>query len=90
MRVAISRSMGSERSALMVVRPEHGATQMSFSKYEFRVELWRLIEKHLAKADTALTYCEIDGELENAEVRLTRLADKIPDEEFDKLDPMDL
>lgn len=63
---------------------------MAFSKYEFRVELWRLIEKHLDKADTAETYCALDGELEEAAARLHRRADKIPDEDFDNLDPMDL
>ncbi|GAB9152895.1 hypothetical protein [Bradyrhizobium diazoefficiens] len=63
---------------------------MAFSKYEFRVELWRLIEKHLAKADTAETYCALDGELEEAATRLHRMSEKIPDEDFDNLDPMDL
>ncbi|QOZ33215.1 hypothetical protein [Bradyrhizobium sp. CCBAU 53421] len=59
---------------------------MAFSKYEFRVALWRLIEEYLANAETAETYVELDEELEVAATRLHRRSEKIPDEDFDNLD----
>ncbi|MCW2195006.1 hypothetical protein AB7M45_007777 [Bradyrhizobium elkanii] len=59
---------------------------MAFSKYEFRVALWRLIEEHLAKAETAETFVELDEELEVAATKLHRRSDKIPDDDFDNID----
>lgn len=60
---------------------------MGFSKYEFRVALWQLIESHLAKGESAETHVEIDAELEEAAYRLNqRGLQKIPDEDFDNLD----
>ncbi|MGY4284864.1 hypothetical protein ACVWXO_004084 [Bradyrhizobium sp. LM2.7] len=54
---------------------------MTFSKYQFRVELRRLIEKHISQSSTFEEYVLIIGELEEAKHRLDMEAEKFPDEE---------
>jgi hypothetical protein len=56
---------------------------MSFSKHQFRVELRRLIEKHIGPSSTFEDYVLITGELEEAKNRLDQEAEKFSDEEVD-------
>jgi hypothetical protein len=54
---------------------------MTFSKYQFRVELRRLIEKHISQASTFEDYVLITGEMEEAKHKLEMAAEEFPDEE---------
>ncbi|MCK1710822.1 MULTISPECIES: hypothetical protein [unclassified Bradyrhizobium] len=56
---------------------------MTFSKYQFRVELRQLIEKHISAFSTFEDYVLITGEMEEAKHRLDMEAEKFPDEEID-------
>ncbi|RZN23220.1 MULTISPECIES: hypothetical protein [unclassified Bradyrhizobium] len=56
---------------------------MTFSKHQFRVELRRLIEKHISSSSTFEDYVLITGELEEAKDRLDLESEKFPDEEVD-------
>lgn len=56
---------------------------MTFSKHQFRVELRRLIEKHISSSSTFEDYVLIIGELEEAKERLDLESGKFPDEEVD-------
>ncbi|MCP1845780.1 iron only hydrogenase large subunit-like protein [Bradyrhizobium sp. USDA 4524] len=56
---------------------------MTFSKHQFRVELRRLIEKHISSSSTFEDYVLITEELEEALDRLDLESEKFPDEEVD-------
>ncbi|MET4296110.1 hypothetical protein ABIB06_002002 [Bradyrhizobium sp. LB8.2] len=54
---------------------------MTFSKYQFRVELRQLIEKHISQSSTFEDYVLITGEMEEAKHKLEMAAEEFPDEE---------
>ena len=56
---------------------------MTFSKYQFRVELRQLIEKHVGPSSAFEDYVLMTGELEEAKNRLDQEAEKFSDEEVD-------
>jgi hypothetical protein len=56
---------------------------MTFSKHQFRIELRRLIEKHISSSSTFEDYVLITGELEEAKDRLDLESETFPDEEVD-------
>lgn len=56
---------------------------MTFSKYQFRTELRRLIESHIGPSSTFEDYALVTGELEEAKDRLDLESEKFSDEEVD-------